>query len=325
MNTDHQKSGLPALSLRQLHYALAAADLGNVTAAARQLNVSQPAVSAAIAALESHYRSPLFVRQPGHGIAVTGFGRSLFDEIRGLLKQARAVFDMSESSGPLRGEITIGIYQALSPYYLPTVLTDLKRHLPDVQVAFFEATLDALMVRLHAGRADFCISYDVAVDAEANAVTLYALRPFILAAAGHRLARQASATLKELRNETLILLDQEASAHYVLGLLNAHAVRPASIIRAQSFELQRSFVANGMGLALSHTRPMVDAAYDGKPLATIPVAGRIEPQRVLLLTSRRHRQSPAAVAAAKIVQTTFKTIPQAAVGDRILIGQKKRA
>ncbi|HRX36337.1 MAG TPA: LysR family transcriptional regulator, partial [Aestuariivirga sp.] len=62
MDSDHQKIGLPSVSLRQLHYALAAADSGNVTEAAKKLHVSQPAISAAIAVLERHYGTALFTR-----------------------------------------------------------------------------------------------------------------------------------------------------------------------------------------------------------------------------------------------------------------------
>lgn len=325
MDAQNQKTGLPAVSLRQMHYALAAADTGNVTDAARQLHVSQPAVSAAIATLEAHYNTPLFIRRPGQGIALTRFGQSLFSEIRSLLKQARSVFDLSEASAVTRGEVSIGIYEALAPYYLPAILARLSATLPQVRVNFFEAELGILLARLHDGSADLCITYDVGLDQDIAATTLYELRPFILSAARHRLARAATARLKDLDGDVLVLLQQEASAQYVLGLLHASRVRPSRVIRAQSFELQRSLVANGLGLALSHTRPLVATSYDGKKLVAIPVADRIEPQRVLLAASSRHRGAPIAAAVADEVRKIFAALPQAAVDDRILISRKKRA
>ncbi len=308
-----------------MHYALAAADLGNVTAAARRLNVSQPAVSAAIAALESHYGTALFSRLPGQGVSVTRFGKSLFTEIRGLLKQARVVLDLTEKSGALRGEASLGIYEALAPYYLPAILARLEAELPEVRVSVFEAGLDQLVSRLHDGSADLTITYDVGIDTDVSAETLYALRPFVLAPLRHRLARAGQAALKDLDGETLVLLDQEASAQYVLGLLHAHGVAPARVFRVKSFELQRSLVANGQGLALSHTRPLVRTSYDGKPLVALPVTDDLAPQRVLLAASRRHRPSPAAGAVAACVRQTFRDLPRPAVDSRILISRKKRA
>ena len=325
MDDQNQKTGLPAVSLRQMRYALAAADSGNVTEAARQLNVSQPAISAAIAVLEAHYGTALFTRQPGQGVSLTRFGRSLFTEIRGLLKQARSVFDLSESSGPLRGEATIGIYEALAPYYLPAVLQRLASELPEVRVTFFEAELDQLVTRLHDGSADHSITYDVGLDPGIATETLYSLRPFILLPREHPLGAEASARLSCLHHQPLILLDQEASAQYVLGLLHARGVEPSEVIRVKSFELQRSLVANGQGLALSHTRPLVATSYDGKPLVAVPVSDRIAPQRVLLASSRRHRPSPISGAVARSIQNTFSKLPRAAVDGTILINRKKHA
>lgn len=325
MDDHHQKFRLPALTLRQLRYALAAADSGNVTAAARGLNVSQPAVSAAIAILEAHYGSPLFTRQPGLGVRPTGFGRQVFTEIRDLLKHASAVACLSGAAGPLRGEITIGIYDALAPYYLPAILTGLQNSLPYVQVKFLEATLDALLASLNDGLADLCITYDVGLSDEIAASTLYRLRPFVLAGANEPLAAKSAVRLKDLDGLPLVLLDQESSAHYVLGLLHAYGVAPSRILRAGSFELQRSLVANGLGIAVSHTRPLVETAYDGKPLKFLAITDRIAPQRVLLAESRRHRSSPAAVAAREQIEKLFAALPRAAIHNRILIARKKRA
>ena len=325
MDNQNQKNGFPALSLRQLHYALAAADHGNVTEAARRLNVSQPAVSAAIAALETHYGTTLFTRQPGQGVSPTRFGLSVFSEVRALLKQSRAVFALQEGSGPMRGEVTLGIYEALAPYYLPAVLRHLADTLPEVRVTVFEAELDQLVARLHDGSADLSITYDVGIDPALVTETLYTLRPFILAPRRHALAKRPTAPLKSLHGEALVLLDQLASAQYVLGLLHAKGVSPSSVLRVRSFELQRSLVANGQGLALSHTRPLVATSYDGKPLAAIPVSDDLAPQRVLLASSSRHRPSPVAGAAGRAIAEAFAALPRAAVDASILINRKKRA
>lgn len=316
MDSDYQKSGLPGVSLRQLNYALAAADAGNVTEAARQLNISQPAISAAIAALEAHYGTPLFRRQPGQGVDPTSFGRSLFIEIRSLLKQTREVLAFSAATGPLRGVATLGIYEALSPYYLPAILVRLSSDLPQVKVSFFEAELDQLASRLHDGSADLCITYDVGLDSDITTQTLYTLRPFILAPGSHRLALTGEAPLSVLDGEPLVLLDQPASAQYVLGLLHARGVIPASVTRVKSFELQRSLVANGLGLALSHTRPLVATSYDGRPLLAVPVSDRIEPQRVLLASSRRHRSSAGQSAVAESIVKSFAELPPAAIASQ---------
>ncbi|MFT3988195.1 LysR family transcriptional regulator [Aestuariivirga sp.] len=301
---------MPPLSLRQLHYGLAAAEAGNVTAAARRLNVSQPAISAAIAALESHYGTPLFTRQHGQGVGLTGFGRALFPEIRNLLKEAAGISGFGKAERPVAGEVTLAIYEALAPYYLPALLTRLEKDLPSLRITYREDTLDGMLAGLKDGSADLAITYDVGLDTGFAAATLYELQPFILMHPRHALARARAVRLKELKSQCLVLLDQPASANYVLGLLHGHGVEPQRILRAGSFELQRSFVANGMGVALSHTRPRIDAAYDGKRLMVKPIADALPPQRVVLASAKRHRATRAAEAAAEAIERHFTLLPR---------------
>ena len=76
------------LSLRQLRYVVAAADAGNVTEAARRLNVSQPSISSAIAELEAYVGAPLFVRHHARGVTLTPAGERIVNDARLLLKHA---------------------------------------------------------------------------------------------------------------------------------------------------------------------------------------------------------------------------------------------
>ena len=58
-------------TLKQLSYFVTAADAGSITAAARQLHISQPSISAAIAQLESQFGLELFVRHHAQGLSLT--------------------------------------------------------------------------------------------------------------------------------------------------------------------------------------------------------------------------------------------------------------
>ena len=73
-----------SLTLKQLRYAVAAADAGNVTQAAESLHVSQPSISVAIAQIEAHYGRKLFVRHKGEGVELTSFGARPDGENAGL-------------------------------------------------------------------------------------------------------------------------------------------------------------------------------------------------------------------------------------------------
>jgi LysR family transcriptional regulator, low CO2-responsive transcriptional regulator len=75
------------VTFTQLRTFALVAELGSVRAAAAALGVSEPAVSAAVAALRADLRDPLFVRSGG-GIALTPGGRALAGRARELVRLA---------------------------------------------------------------------------------------------------------------------------------------------------------------------------------------------------------------------------------------------
>lgn len=268
-------------------YATAAADAGNVTVAARRLSVSQPSISAAIAALETHYGQPLFVRLPGQGVEATGFGLDVLRQMRAILDQVDAVATIAAPGDMRRGAITIACYEALAPYLLPGLLNKLAETMPGLTVRFIEATLEGVAEAVGREKAEFGLSYDLGAAADITVKPIYDLQPRILCAAGHRFARRKSVRLAELDGEDLILLDQPMSAQYVLGLLRASGAALNVAARVKGFELQRAFVANGLGVALTHTIPKANVAYDGQPLAVVPIRDDLPPQKVLLMRQKR--------------------------------------
>jgi len=90
------------LTLAQLQSFVLVARLGSVKAAAAELQVTEPAVSVAVAALRRELGDELFVRE-GRGIALTAGGRrlaALATEILGLAEQARR--SVQDSAGQTR-------------------------------------------------------------------------------------------------------------------------------------------------------------------------------------------------------------------------------
>src|SRR5689334_4062851 len=90
-----------SLTLKQIRYTVAAAELGNVTTAATQLHVSQPSISTAIAAVESRYGRKLFARQRGRGMILTAFGRTFVTEARALLERANELARLADQDAPV--------------------------------------------------------------------------------------------------------------------------------------------------------------------------------------------------------------------------------
>jgi DNA-binding transcriptional LysR family regulator len=112
-----------AVSLRQLEYFVAAAEAGQMSAAAARFPVSQSAVSVAIAQLERTLGVQLFHRRKARGLSLTPAGTELFTDARRLLEHAVELEASAQTIGQeISGLLKIGCFPTLTPFYMPRVL-----------------------------------------------------------------------------------------------------------------------------------------------------------------------------------------------------------
>jgi DNA-binding transcriptional LysR family regulator len=74
-----------------------------------------------------------------------------------------------------------------------------------------------------------------------------------------------------LAAQPLILTDQALSLAHFRSLFAARGLAPRIAHRPASADLMRSFAAHGLGIGLGYSRPLPDAAPDGRPLAIRPI------------------------------------------------------
>ncbi|WP_282606570.1 LysR family transcriptional regulator [Pelagibius sp. Alg239-R121] len=284
------------LTLRALRYLVAAADHESVTEAAAALNISQPAISAAIAQLEADYAQQIFVRHKGRGVSPTPFGRELIVRARHLLNHAAELTLFGRESGTVAGEVSLGCFAELAPHYLPALNKAFEDRFPHVRVKFRETGFDELPRLLGEGSIDLMLDYDIGLPEEIEQTTLTLLAPYVLLPAGHRWAARRKLTLERLAGEPLILASDSQSRRYLLNLFHRRGLHPEVARTAESFETLRGLVANGYGISLVHSRPASNVSYDGSPLVSVPIADVEPTHRILLAWSRRFALSPAAEA-----------------------------
>ena len=122
------------MTLEQLRIFVAVADRGHVTRAAAALGITQSAASAAIAALETRYRSRLFNRV-GRGIELTDTGRRFLQEARAVLDRASVARSVLEDlAGLPTGAILIAASHTIASYWLPRRLAAFHANNPGIQL-----------------------------------------------------------------------------------------------------------------------------------------------------------------------------------------------
>src|SRR3954469_18631963 len=120
------------LKLRDLHILLAVVQCGSMSKAARQLSVSNPVVTKAVADLEHVLGVRLLERNP-HGVELTAYGRAMithshaaFNELRRGVKSIEFLVD------PAAGEVCIGTTHGLATSFVSAVIDRLSRSHPRI-------------------------------------------------------------------------------------------------------------------------------------------------------------------------------------------------
>lgn len=120
------------MTLEQLRIFAAVAEREHMTRAAAALNLTQAAVSAAIAALEQQSGTRLFDRV-GRNIALTPAGRLFLPQARAVLasaQAAKAVLD--DIAGLRRGVLRLHASQTIASYFLPAIMAEFRLQHPNI-------------------------------------------------------------------------------------------------------------------------------------------------------------------------------------------------
>ncbi|HBH56044.1 MAG TPA: LysR family transcriptional regulator [Kocuria sp.] len=272
-------------TLVQLRYFVEAARSGNMTAAARRLHVSQPAMSSAINQLENDLGVKLFTRVPRKGVRLTRNGRHFFDDAEELLARAASVAEKVGRSPALVGEkVKVGIYLPVAPFQAPRLLQRFVDRYPGISVEIFEVDHDELTVLLQRNEIDLAISYSLTPFEGMVVESLQEVPPHLVVPATHRLARRREPIdLREVAEETLILLDLPYTAGYYSRVLRAAGVEPEVRFRLRGYETVRGMVARGFGVTIFNQRIRHDLVYDGDAVRALELLGAHEPMVIQLV------------------------------------------
>ena len=142
------------MTLEQLRIFIAVAENQHVTRAAGELNLTQSATSAAIAALEARYGIKLFDRV-GRGIVLTHTGRDFLNEAREVVARAKAAARvLDDLAGLKRGSLSLAVSQTLANYWLPPRIETFRKAYPGIDLRVTIANTEQVAQAVHRGDAD---------------------------------------------------------------------------------------------------------------------------------------------------------------------------
>ncbi|KQT53812.1 MULTISPECIES: hydrogen peroxide-inducible genes activator [unclassified Aureimonas] len=197
------------LTLRQLRSFRTLSETLHFGEAARRLNISQPALSAQIAAMEESFGSLLFERRPS-GVTMTPSGEAIVERVRTILTDVDELEGLGTPAGSvLSGRLRLGLIATVAPYLLPTLLARLAREHPTLDISIRESLTRVLVSDVMAGELDCAVVALPVGEDRLQAIALFEDRFHLaipLAEAGR--FQQGRVPLGALAGERLILLEE---------------------------------------------------------------------------------------------------------------------
>ncbi len=270
-------------TLKQLRYLVAIADHKNISKAAESLHISQPSLSAAIQQLENQFNTQLLIRYKAKGVALTPTGKQFVAEARQfLLHGDELAKNIGQYTNQLEGELTLGCYTTIAPFFIPNLLRHVKRKHPKLFIRSLEKNLDELQSDLFNGQYELALIYNINLDAGIDIQVLKQCKPYIILPKQHPLANRKQISLKQLADEPYVMLDLPNSRDYFKKVFSNNNVDPNIQHRTQSFEMVRCLVAQQHGYSILNLHPYSNRTYDSGRVSCIEIAGKQEPLEIVL-------------------------------------------
>jgi LysR family hydrogen peroxide-inducible transcriptional activator len=237
------------MDLDQLRNFLAVARIGNFTAAADSVGISQPAISRSIARLEADFGQPLLERGTRQ-VTLTDAGTLLHgraQQVLMILEDAKAEINDDGQTGRIR----VGAIPTIAPYLLPSLLRDFSSRFPAAHVGVEEDTTKHLSKRLTNGEIDVAIMALPIAEKYLEVETLFEEELLVVMPADHALAEKKQIRVSDIESLPFVLLGEaHCLSDSVVSFCRGRSFQPVALERTSQLTTVQELVALGHGVSM---------------------------------------------------------------------------
>ncbi len=261
---------------------------GSIRAAAQQMHLTQPALTAAIQQIEEELQAPLLVRSK-QGVTFTRFGQALLKHAKLMVTQSqRATEEVAQMRGLWQGTVKLATSPAIGLGLLPQALRQFKQQHPQVVVHCRDGLYPGIAPLLRDGTLDFAMTPVHRLDLEADLVAepLYSSPIVIVAQRSHPLSR--ARRLAELIDCEWVLSSPSRGPGAVIeeAFEQAGLGRPRTGMLCESFLALPAIVAASDGWMTTMPRILFEHCPFQEQLCAVPVQDALP--HPMICTVRRH-------------------------------------
>lgn len=269
------------MELRQLKHFVAVGEAGSITAAARLLRLTQPALSRQMKALEEELDTALLERG-AHSITLTPAGEVLLAEARKLVGFSDTMIQKVKAAAvgePLR----VGYAPSLAGDFLSLAIERFTQFHPRVRVSLYDWSSAEMREGLKHGKLDLIVA--APCDGHSEPVRWVPLRSYgwqVVMPANHALGGMETIPIPELDGQRLLLYDREHYPDYwerVTGFFREHHLQAKIAGEFDGVTSLTAALEGNLGIALLAKSSRIDAGQRQR-LITRPLASEPRPIEV---------------------------------------------
>lgn len=277
--------------LLDLRAFLAVLDLRSFVKSAELLNLSQPALSRRIKALEASFGAPLLERTT-RSVTPTALGRELEPMIRRLLGEFEAsVLSINTLGVQQRGQVAIACIPTAAFYFLPRVIRAFRERYPLVRFRILDLSANEGLESVGRGEAEFGINF-MGASSDELVFTPLIEDPFVLACRhDDPLAAKDRLAWRDLEGKPLIGVSRTSGNRLLLDAVLARTtLRLNWLYEVHHLTTSLGLVEAGLGASVlprlatpSEPHPVIVTRLVGDPVVTRTIgiverrSGRLSP------------------------------------------------
>ncbi|QKV18359.1 LysR family transcriptional regulator [Oricola thermophila] len=238
------------LELRELRNFVAVAERLNITTAAREVNLSQPALSRQIQALERKLGVDLLERV-GKRLVLTAEGADFAIQASELLERAADLADqVSRNELENGGKLRIGASPQTISWLVSPAMARFREHFPHVDLVVGEGNNDALVEMVEHGAAHLVVA-NLGISNVLAAQKLFDARLHAVLPPGHALQGRSAITIDDIADEPMLVMRNGfLTRHLFEQTVAAHGIRPRVVLESESTHTLAALARDGHGVAI---------------------------------------------------------------------------
>lgn len=259
------------LNFNQVRVFYEAANSQSFSQAARNLCVTQPAVTGQIRALEEKLEIRLFKKR-GRKMVLTEAGAILFNHAHEMFDlEKRMEHALSELRELKRGLLKIGTTKTYARYLMPSVITRFRAAHPEIKIILDEGSSFDVCRSLTELRNELAI---VAFSGEVKGVTLIPFRReeiVLFGAPGHPMASSPEIRFSDLAGQLIIMKEEGSSTHAVVRrAFEKRSIVPNVLVETSNVGFIKEMVEKGEGLSFL-VRSAISEELNRGAMKVIPI------------------------------------------------------